>query len=442
MSNLISFLRNRNYEAFLLNIKTIEDINLENANRLLFFFEKDLNDSYNMQRGCTSESLFETAIRVLDSILISKYLSLAKKYVISDEINSDWRVISNCRKIVYILVEAWENKFELSQELEEALEENMPNNLWLGREGFQSFETEIKKLKRKIMEKKKDESKIQNSDFPMVNSKYQEDKKIFISYANEDFMRIEPIYEKLKAEGYKPWMDKKDLLPGEDWKVEIDKQINNSDYFILFLSKKSVTKRGYLQKEIKVALDKKDEFLPSDIYFIPVLLEKCELPERIQDIQYLEFEKEGFKKLKKAVEKGIKKRNSDFITKESETVTNRKTQYGINKVFLNDELLKSINLFVNDWKLMKKGKDILTPDSFLMLFSIIRDNKDDKRLPIDLQNKLHKLYLFMREIPPQIWGIGYSSQGNPIYIKLRTIEEMCIELLSYIKDNRMKWIDF
>ena len=48
----------------------------------------------------------------------------------------------------------------------------------------------------KITEKKKDDSKTQNSDFPMVNSKYQEDKKIFISYANEDFMRIEPIYEK------------------------------------------------------------------------------------------------------------------------------------------------------------------------------------------------------------------------------------------------------
>ena len=83
------------------------------------------------------------------------------------------------------------------------------------------------------------------------------DKKpqIFLSYASEDRKRVKGIYDRLKAEGFKPWMDTEDLLPGQAWKQEIAKAIRESDFAIVVLSSVSVSKRGYVQKEFKLALE-------------------------------------------------------------------------------------------------------------------------------------------------------------------------------------------
>ena len=38
--------------------------------------------------------------------------------------------------------------------------------------------------------------------------------QIFLSYAREDAERVENLYQKLSDAGFKPWMDKKDILGG------------------------------------------------------------------------------------------------------------------------------------------------------------------------------------------------------------------------------------
>ncbi len=50
------------------------------------------------------------------------------------------------------------------------------------------------------------------------------------------------------------WLNK-DILPGEQWKMKIRQAINASEFFIACLSTNSVQKRGYLQKEIRGALE-------------------------------------------------------------------------------------------------------------------------------------------------------------------------------------------
>ena len=42
--------------------------------------------------------------------------------------------------------------------------------------------------------------------------------QIFLCHASEDKAAVEAIYDRLKALGYKPWLDKKDLLPGQRWR--------------------------------------------------------------------------------------------------------------------------------------------------------------------------------------------------------------------------------
>jgi hypothetical protein len=133
--------------------------------------------------------------------------------------------------------------------------------------------------------------------------------QIFLSYDREDEEEVEKLYQKLSDAGFKPWMDKKDLLPGERWKSCIQKAIRRSDFFLACLSVHSVSKRGYLQKEIKDALNIWQEKLEDDIYLIPARLKDCEVPERLCDFQWVDlFEEDGWTRLVKAIQEGMKRR--------------------------------------------------------------------------------------------------------------------------------------
>jgi hypothetical protein len=133
--------------------------------------------------------------------------------------------------------------------------------------------------------------------------------QIFLSYAREDEDKVKELYQRLSDAGFKPWMDKKDILPGEIWKSRIPQAIRESDFFLACLSRNSVNKRGWIQREIKDALDIWQEKLDSDIYLIPARLEDCEVPERLGDFQWVDlFEEEGWTRLAKAIQEGIKRR--------------------------------------------------------------------------------------------------------------------------------------
>jgi hypothetical protein len=134
--------------------------------------------------------------------------------------------------------------------------------------------------------------------------------QIFLSYARKDEKQVKRLYQKLVSAGFKPWMDKKDILPGEIWKSRIPQAIRESDFFLACLSCNSVNKRGWIQREVKDALDIWQEKLDSDIYLIPARLEDCEVPERLGDFQWVDlFEEDGWTRLVKAIQEGMKRRS-------------------------------------------------------------------------------------------------------------------------------------
>lgn len=49
--------------------------------------------------------------------------------------------------------------------------------------------------------------------------------KVFISYAREDWEIAERVWGDLKRAGIDAWIDRKELLPGQNWKTEISKAI-------------------------------------------------------------------------------------------------------------------------------------------------------------------------------------------------------------------------
>jgi hypothetical protein len=104
-------------------------------------------------------------------------------------------------------------------------------------------------------------------------------------------------------------MDKEDILPGEDWRNKIDEAIRRSDFFLAFLSKNSVSRRGIIQTEFRRAFERAKEMLESDIYLVAVRLEPCEVPDNFGNRQWVDlFEADGWNRLNKALKVGVQRR--------------------------------------------------------------------------------------------------------------------------------------
>ncbi|WP_456425151.1 toll/interleukin-1 receptor domain-containing protein [Rhodocaloribacter sp.] len=122
--------------------------------------------------------------------------------------------------------------------------------------------------------------------------------QVFLCHASEDKIKVMEVYRRIKAEGFKPWIDKEDLLPGQDWDREIRRVIPQSDIALAFFSKNSVSKRGYYQKELKLLLEVLKEMPPGQVFVIPVRLDECEIHEEFKRYQYADlFETNGLDKV-------------------------------------------------------------------------------------------------------------------------------------------------
>jgi formylglycine-generating enzyme required for sulfatase activity len=90
-------------------------------------------------------------------------------------------------------------------------------------------------------------------------------------------------------------MDKKDLLPGQTWEREIPKAVQEADVVLTCLSPHFVSEVGYGHREIRLALDTADLQPEGTIFIIPLRLESCDVPERLQRWHWCDyFEAESY----------------------------------------------------------------------------------------------------------------------------------------------------
>ena len=114
--------------------------------------------------------------------------------------------------------------------------------------------------------------------------------RVFIAYAAEDGAAADRLYAALEARGFSPWLDRRKLLPGQNWPRRIEDAITSSDFFIACFSRWSVKKRGGFQAEVRYALDCADRIPLDDVFLIPVRLDDCRVPARIQrETQYVDL---------------------------------------------------------------------------------------------------------------------------------------------------------
>jgi formylglycine-generating enzyme required for sulfatase activity len=126
--------------------------------------------------------------------------------------------------------------------------------------------------------------------------------RVFLCHASGDKPAVRDLYRRLRSDGIAPWLAEEDLLPGQDWQLEIPKAVRSSDAVVICLSRRAITKAGYVQKEIKYALDVADEQPEGTIFLIPLRLEECEVPERLRRWQWVDFfQEKGYERLLRAL---------------------------------------------------------------------------------------------------------------------------------------------
>lgn len=134
--------------------------------------------------------------------------------------------------------------------------------------------------------------------------------RIFLAHASEDKPRVQQLYNQLKKQGFSPWLDAIDLIPGQNWEIEIPKAIKRASVCLVCLSKSSVAKKSYVQREFRYALLAYAELPPESIYLIPVRLDDCEVPDlqipdlelKLRSIHWVDlFETTGFEHLVSAI---------------------------------------------------------------------------------------------------------------------------------------------
>jgi len=138
--------------------------------------------------------------------------------------------------------------------------------------------------------------------------------KIFLSHASEDKDQVRGFYAKLQRDGYEVWLDEEILLPGQEWRKEISKAVRETDVVLVFVSRHLITKTGFIQDEIALALNEVGKRTAESIFVIPVLLEDCSIPQELSRWHAVKLsEDSGYRRLLRSLAKvQIKKDNEEI----------------------------------------------------------------------------------------------------------------------------------
>jgi len=125
--------------------------------------------------------------------------------------------------------------------------------------------------------------------------------KVFLCHASADKAAVRELYQRLTKDGVDAWLDKEKLLPGQDWKLEIEKAVRESDVVVVCLSKQ-FNLEGFRQKEVRWALDKAMEKPEGEIFIIPARLDECEALESLRKWHWVDlFKNDGYENLMRAL---------------------------------------------------------------------------------------------------------------------------------------------
>jgi hypothetical protein len=132
-----------------------------------------------------------------------------------------------------------------------------------------------------------DRFKKQSGTNDEVPSPFKEEIKVFVSYKREDLRFVRPIVERLEAKEISVYWDHGSDFIG-DWKNKIEKMIEDSDAFILLQSKNLRDQPvNYLNKEIRLAIERASKFPREENYLYPAYIDSIESKMTDTDFKFI-----------------------------------------------------------------------------------------------------------------------------------------------------------
>jgi hypothetical protein len=83
--------------------------------------------------------------------------------------------------------------------------------------------------------------------------------------------------------------DKMSLLPGMDWREEIEKTLEKCQLVLILCSPHIVAKEGFIQKEIRLALERSEMMPEGRIFIMPIRFDNSDVPRKIARYQWLDI---------------------------------------------------------------------------------------------------------------------------------------------------------
>ena len=106
-------------------------------------------------------------------------------------------------------------------------------------------------------------------------------KKVFISYVRENIEIVDRLCQELKSHGIQVWLDRNDIDPGARWEQAIRRAIQQGAFLIACFSKEhNAREKTYMNEELTIAIEELRQHPTDRIWFIPVKLNECEIPDR------------------------------------------------------------------------------------------------------------------------------------------------------------------
>jgi hypothetical protein len=108
---------------------------------------------------------------------------------------------------------------------------------------------------------------------------------VFVSYSHSDKAEVHSLVQQLHSEGVRVLGDW-NFRPGDSLFSKISKSITRSGYFLIFLSKNSISS-SWVAKELEIGINR--EFQEKRVYVLPILIDECEIPIFLQSKLYADL---------------------------------------------------------------------------------------------------------------------------------------------------------
>jgi hypothetical protein len=105
---------------------------------------------------------------------------------------------------------------------------------------------------------------------------------IFMSYSRREVGFVDDLTHRLEKEGFKVWLDYRNLVPGTPWAGQIDKGLDESQVILLVVSKESIASK-YVELEWRRVIKQTTKRI------LLAIFEAVDLPKELEQYEWVDF---------------------------------------------------------------------------------------------------------------------------------------------------------